>query len=179
MSGLFPRLLGAAFADLPPAVRAMHGGGRIVATGRAVSAGRGVGALVAGVALGAPGRGRYALRFEVAPRGEAEVWTRWFGRRRLRSTLRPDPAAPGRLLERLGPAAFALRLRTTRDGFAWELEGWRLGPMPLPRWLGPKVRARCFEADGTYRFSIVVAHAWLGVVMAYAGRLAVAARELA
>jgi hypothetical protein len=51
------------------------------------------------------------------------------------------------------------------------LQGWRIGPLPLPRWLAPKVRARCFEADGEYRFRVVVAHPWLGVVMAYAGRL--------
>ncbi len=75
------------------------------------------------------------------------------------------------LEERLGPASFRLAMRATPSGFGWELQGWRVGPLPLARWLGPQVRARCFEADGDYRFSVVVAHPWLGVVMAYAGRL--------
>jgi hypothetical protein len=56
-------------------------------------------------------------------------------------------------------------------GFDWIQEGWRIGPLPLPDWLGPRIRARCFERDETYRFRVVVAHPWLGVLMAYAGRL--------
>lgn len=169
MTALFPSVLGAQFEGLPPSVRRMHGGGRIVAVGRAVSAGRGLGAWGAQLLLGAPGRGRYVLRFEVEPTGDGEVWTRWFGKRRLRSRL--SAAAPGRLEERLGSLTFQLALRPTTGGFGWALQGWRLGPLPLPRWLAPTVRARCFAAQGQYRFSIVVAHAWLGVVMAYAGRL--------
>ena len=173
MTALFPGVLGERFAALPPAVRRMHGGARITATGRAVSAGRGVGAFAARLLLGAPGRGRYALRFEVEPGDGVETWTRWFGGRRLRSRLRLDAGDPRCLEERMGPASFRLALRATASGFGWELRGWRLGPLPLPRWLAPNVRARCFEADGQYRFSVVVAHRWLGLVMAYAGRLTV------
>jgi hypothetical protein len=171
MTPLFPGVLGERFDALPPIVRQMHGGGRLTAQGRAVSAGRGVGAMAARLLLGAPSRGRYALRFEVEPGDDGEVWTRWFGARRLRSRLRADPGDPRCLQERLGPANFRLSLRATPSGFRWEVQGWRLGPVPLPRWLGPKVRARCFEEGGEYRFSVMVAHAWLGVVMAYAGRL--------
>lgn len=59
----------------------------------------------------------------------------------------------------------------TDHGFVWVAEGWRLGPAPMPTWLGPVSRGRCFERDGTYRFSALVAHPWLGVMAAYAGRL--------
>jgi len=175
MTALFPGVLGARFDALPPAVRRMHGGERTSAQGGAVSAGRGVGALAARLILGAPGRGRYALRFEVEPGEGGETWTRWFGRSRLRSRLRPYAGDPRCLEERMGPASFRLSMRSTPSGFGWELQGWRLGSLPLPRWLAPKVRARCFEADGAYRFRVVVAHPWLGVVMAYAGRLTVEA----
>ena len=171
MTALFPGVLGARFEALPPTVRRLHGGGRIRAQGRAVSAGRGVGALAARLILGAPGRGRYALRFEVEPGDGGEVWTRWFGARRLRSRLRVDAGDPRCLEERMGLASFRLSMRATPTGFGWELESWRIGPLPLPRWLAPQVRARCFAADGEYRFRVVVAHPWLGVVMAYAGRL--------
>jgi hypothetical protein len=173
VKALFPGLLGERFDALPPAVRRMHGGGRVTASGRAVSAGRGLGAVAARLILGAPGRGRYALRFEVEPDDGGETWTRWFGERRLRSRLRPCAANPRCLEERMGLASFRLAMRWAPTGFGWDLRGWRIGLLPLPRWLGPKVRARCFEAGGEYRFSVIVAHAWLGVVMAYAGRLTV------
>jgi hypothetical protein len=41
----------------------------------------------------------------------------------------------------------------------------------LPLALAPRVRSRTFARDGLYHFSVVVAHPWLGVVFAYAGRL--------
>jgi hypothetical protein len=173
MTALFPGVLGEGFDALPPVVRRMHGGGRITATGRAVSAGHGCGALAARLILGAPGAGRYALRFEVEPGDGGETWSRWFGERRLRSWLRADARDRRYLEERLGLASFRLSMRLSPSGFGWELESWRVGPLPLPRWLGPTVRARCFEVDDEYRFSVVVAHAWLGVVMAYAGRLTI------
>ena len=43
--------------------------------------------------------------------------------------------------------------------------------MPLPRALAPRIHARSFARDGVYRFSVVVAHPWTGVLLAYAGRL--------
>ena len=37
-------------------------------------------------------------------------------------------------------------------------DGLRLGPLTMPERLGPRIRARCFERDGSYRFSVVVAY---------------------
>ena len=56
-------------------------------------------------------------------------------------------------------------------GFLWRFAGWRLGPLPMPRALAPTIRARAFERDGAYRFSVAVAHPWLGLLFAYGGRL--------
>jgi len=41
----------------------------------------------------------------------------------------------------------------------------------MPRWLAPAIRARAFDRAGVYHFSVLVAHPWLGVIAAYAGRL--------
>ncbi len=171
-TGLFPGALGEAFDALPPTVRDVHSGAARRLEGRVVSAGRGPGAWLAARFLGLPGRGRYAAEVEIAPAGDAEVWTRRFGARRFRSRLRLLTGRPGQFEESLGPAAFAFSLRAAAGGFAWVHEGWRLGPFPMPMWLGPVCRGRCLERDGTYRFSAVVAHPWLGVMVAYAGRLA-------
>ena len=53
----------------------------------------------------------------------------------------------------------------------WTLIGWRLLGLPLPTALGPRVRAAAEDADGRYRFRVVVAHPWLGLLFAYRGRL--------
>jgi hypothetical protein len=173
--GLFPRALGDAFDALPPTVREVHAGAALRLEGHVVSAGRGFGAWLAARALGLPGRGRFPAEVQIAPTSAAEVWTRRFGGHRFRSRLRLLPGSPGQFEERLGPAAFAFSLRVTDGGVAWVHEGWRLGPLAMPTWLGPICRGRCLERDGTYRFSAIVAHRWLGVLVAYAGRLRPAA----
>lgn len=170
-TGLFPNALGDAFDALPAEVRAVHSGAPTRRQGRVVSAGRGLGAWLARLCLGLPGRGRFAAEVEIAPDAGGEVWTRRFGASRFRSRLRPLPARPGQFEEQVGPAAFAFSLRPMARGFVWVAEGWRLGPIPMPTWLGLISRGRCFEQGGTYRFSAIVAHRWLGVMVAYAGRL--------
>jgi Domain of unknown function (DUF4166)/Semialdehyde dehydrogenase, NAD binding domain len=176
-AGLFPRTLGEAFDALPPTVREVHAGEARQLDGRVVSAGRGLGAWLAARLLGLPGRGRFEAQVDIAPTGDAELWTRRFGGHRFRSRLQLLPDRPGQFEERLGPAAFTFSLRVTDGGFAWVHEGWRLGPFAMPMWLGPVCRGRCLERDGIYRFSAIVAHPWLGVLVAYAGRLQLAAER--
>ena len=169
------RLLGGAFDDLPEAVRAVHGGlSSKVFKGRAQARG---GAGVAGLArriAGMPGPGRYDdLEVAIEPRPGGEVWTRRFGDRRFRSRLRDLPNHLGAFEEQIGLLAFRFESTPSARGFGWRFVGWRLGPAPLPRFLAPHISARCFERAGRYRFSVAVAHPLLGLVLAYAGSLAV------
>lgn len=170
--GLVPRTLGPAYLALPAVVRRMHAGDAAVrASGVAVAKGsRGL-AAVARWLLGLPGQGRHPAVIDLAPRGKGEAWTRRFGKGRFASVIRPLPDDPGAFEECVGPLAFRIRLDADATGFAWTPDGWRLGPLPLPRRWAPVVRARSFARDGTYRFSVLVAHPWLGVIFAYAGRL--------
>jgi hypothetical protein len=50
-------------------------------------------------------------------------------------------------------------------------ESWRIGPLALPAAWAPRVRARTFARDGVYRFRVLVAHPWIGVIFGYSGRL--------
>src|SRR5579872_2249604 len=169
--GLFPRILGDAFDALPDAVRAAHGGGALDLSGRAVSRGAGGLAALGRRIAGLPGPGRYDAEVAIRPARGGEVWTRRFGRRRFSTRLAPLKGEPGLFEERLGPLAFRFSAGCDARGFRWIQERWSLARVPMPRWLGPRVRARTFARDGAYRFSVVVAHPWLGVIAAYAGRL--------
>lgn len=169
---LFPRALGDAFAGLPAAVRAVHG-----ASGPAVFRGRGRARGARGLApirraLGLPAPGAYpSLQVEVCPVPGGERWTRTFGRTQFSSRLTAG-ADTGTFEERFGPLRFRFEAEPLPKGFRWRFLGWRLGPIPLPRALAPRINARAFETGGDYRFSVAAAHPALGLLFAYAGRLA-------
>jgi hypothetical protein len=88
----------------------------------------------------------------------------------FRSHLR-DLKPVGRFAESIGPLAFVFDAEPDAKGFRWRFVEWRLGPVPLPRPLAPRIHARSFARGGVYRFSVVVAHPWMGILLAYAGRL--------
>lgn len=170
--GLFPRLLGPRFDALPPVVRRVHAGeAEAVFEGRAVARGdrglAGLARLIAGLRLG-----RFSdFRVSIRPVDGGEIWTRQFGRGRFASRISDDAAVPGLFEERLGPLRFRLEARATASGFRWLARGLRLGPLPVPAWLTPTIRARSFARDGAYRFAVCISHPLTGVIVAYAGRL--------
>lgn len=170
---LFRRVLGDVFDRLPTSVREVHGSAR-----RATSTGRGRArgatnllARIARLGLGLPSPGAYPrLAVTVAPDATGEAWTRAFGAGAFTSRLRPGRDL-GQFEERFGPLRFTFEAEPMANGFRWRFVGCRAGPIPLPRWLAPRIRARAFDMDGTYRFSVAVAHPVVGLMFAYAGRL--------
>ncbi|MFT4253622.1 MAG: DUF4166 domain-containing protein, partial [Caulobacter sp.] len=120
---------------------------------------------------GLPAPGRHALAVTITPRAGGETWARRFGSRTFRSKISAAADDPFAFEERVGPLTFRFHAAARGDGFSWIFEAWRLGPLPLPAAWSPRVRAYTFERDGTYRFRVLVAHPWLGVVFGYAGRL--------
>ena len=173
--GLFARLLGADWETLPYAVRQAHAGIETVTlTGRA--RGRGAPGLPALVRRlqGMPSPGIHATTVVIAPTANGERWTRRFGDRTFASMIAPARDDPWTFEETAGPLTFRFDAAPYPGGFCWTFEGWRLGPIPLPRAWGPRVRARTVGQDGGYRFRVLVAHPWLGVIFGYAGRLSAA-----
>jgi hypothetical protein len=167
------RIMGSAFDRLPPQVQVVHAG-EVPAVVRGW--GRARGALspiprLGRAVLGLPEPGLYRdLTVKIVPQGDGELWTRAFGTRSFSSRIRSLPA-PGRFEERFGLLRFTFDPQLTPSGFRWRLRGWRLGLLPMPRALAPRTRATTFARDGVYRFRVLVAHPWLGVIFGYAGRL--------
>lgn len=167
---LFRRVLGDRFDRLPPEVARVHG-----ATPPSTLAGRGrargsrhLWAVRAALSLPQPGRyPQLTVRVAAIPGGEA--WTRAFDPYAFTSRLRAGRL--GEFEERFGPIRFTFSVDPSGAGFRWRFVGWKLGPLPLPKMLGPRIHARAFERDGAYRFSVAVAHPLAGLVFAYAGRL--------
>jgi hypothetical protein len=170
---LLRRIMGPAFDGLPPEVQMVHAGEApavVRGWGRARGARSPIPRLGRAV-LGLPEPGLYRdLTVTISPDRDGEIWTRVFGARRFTSRIRSLPS-PGRFEEGFGPLRFIFDQQLTPSGFRWRLLGWRFGPLPLPRALAPRTRAVTFARDGVYRFRVLVAHPWLGVVFGYAGRI--------
>lgn len=171
---LLRRMLGPGVERLPAQVAQIHdltAPIRLRGAGRA----RGSGGLVPRLAravIGLPDPGVYPdLVVDITPDAGGERWARSFGRRRFASRL-GSLATPGEFEEALGPLRFRFLAEITLEGFRWRFQGWRLGPIPMPDALGPRIRAYSFARDGVYRFRVVTAHPWFGLIFAYGGRLA-------
>jgi hypothetical protein len=169
---LFRRLLGRRFAALPSAVQAVHGAAEpAVSSGRAVvRAGRSTPARLMCGLLGLPTTGHCDVEVRMSPDSGGETWTRRFGRSRFSSRL-VGTRRLGVFEERFGLLRFRFELHPTSSGVIWAMTGWSLLGVKLPRALGPRVLARADQADGRYRFRVVVGHPWLGLLFAYRGDL--------
>jgi len=170
--GLFPRLLGDAWQAQPEVVRHAHAGvGTVTLTGQARARGAaGLSALVRRL-QGLPSAGPHATAVSITPTARGERWVRRFGERAFASTIAPARDDPWAFEETAGALTFRFSAASWPGGFAWMFEGWRLGPVPLPRAWAPRIRAKTFARAGVYRFRVLVAHPWLGVIFGYAGRL--------
>jgi hypothetical protein len=170
--GLFPRLLGDAWKTQPDAVRHVHAGlDPVTLTGRARARGAaGLAALLRRL-QGLPPAGLHATTVTITPTTDGERWVRRFGARAFGSTIAPAPDDQWTFEETAGVLTFRFSVAPRPNGLSWTFEGWRLGPIPLPRAWAPRIQARTFSRDGAYRFRVLVAHPWLGVIFGYAGRL--------
>ncbi len=172
--GLFPGLLGDGWDALPEPVRGAHAGtGTVDLAGKARAFGSGGLAAVVRALQGLPSPGPHETFVTIAPEPNGERWSRRFGPRCFASTLVRAKDDPTAFEETVGLLAFRFALASRPGGFAFVFRGWRLGPIPLPAAWAPRIRSRSYARDdGAYRFRILVAHPWLGVIFGYAGRLA-------
>jgi saccharopine dehydrogenase-like NADP-dependent oxidoreductase len=171
---LFRRLLGRRFLELPAALRRVHEGRkREVFQGRAIARiGRGRLSKALMTAIGLPSTGRHDLEVTITPDSRGEIWTRRFGSSRFSSRLN-SKSSVGTFEERFGLLRFSFRLDLSgTGGVGWRNTGWNLAGLPLPRRFAPAIRAGAGSKGERYRFSVVVAHRWTGLLFAYRGYLA-------
>lgn len=172
----FQLLLGADFAILPEPVRQLHGlAADAVTAGRAdIVAGRGLLPRLICRLSGLPAAGRdvpVTVAFHADGNG-GEFWRRRFAGRRYQSGFAAGRGKQARLLcERFFPFVFFHRLTATPRGLRWDLVGWRLLWLPLPRWLMPPTV--CFESGEGDRFvfDIDVKFPLIGQLVHYRGWL--------
>ena len=175
----FRALLGTDFAMLPEPVRRLHGlpPGTVTETAGRADIVMAAGWLPRLICLlsGLPAAGcdvPVTVVFEINAQG-GEFWRRRFAGRCYQSAFGVGSGGhTGLLVERFSPFVFLHRLTASPQGLRWDLVAWRLGPLPLPRWLMPPTV--CLESgDGErFVFDIDVTFPLLGQLIHYRGWLA-------
>ena len=171
MIPLYRRLLGARFDELPGQVRELHDVSSAVtwAGSADVTRGSSLPARAIATLFGLPPDGRdQPLTVMFAPRGDTEIWTRTFGKKRFISTQR---AARGELRETVGPCTLQMILQANDQGLALTLGRARIFGMPVPRFLLPHIRTAESELDGRYMFDVETVIPAFGLLVRYRGWL--------
>lgn len=153
---LFSRILGTAFATLPPTVRAAHESATVMRGTVRVERGRGLPQRWIGLLARLPREcdlGPCEVRFN--PNGSGERWERDLNGSSYVSTLTPSSQA-GCFEESFGHYGFRFRVDVDPTGAHFVLVRHTVAGLPVPRLLWPGIHAREFERDGRYVFDVDV-----------------------
>lgn len=172
---IFPALLGDAFDELPAQLKELHRGDQSAEWhGSATTRGAEgmLGRLVAAV-IGFAGDGQQSatrVAIEVTSRGE--TWTRSIGEKQFRSHMSLGTGREfGLMCERFGIITVALAIVWQDERLWFVPKRWRIGWLPLPKFLMP--RGDSFEAaiDGLFAFNVRIELPIFGLIAAYEGKL--------
>lgn len=172
---LYWKILGSAFSALPPRVRELHGhavprqwrGYARVTRGRSPAA-----ALIAAI-VGLPRTAsNVPVTVDFSPENGSERWIRNFNGRSF-STV--QSAGTGKdqylLVERFGPATFALALVVDGGRLFLVPRRWSFLGIPMPRFLLPTGQSSETEREGQFCFDVKISMPFIGLIVAYQGSL--------
>lgn len=176
---LYHRVLGEAWARLPPALREMHDCGEgSRAEGRAtVERGHGRLSRLVGACFGFPAAGaEVPVQVRFRPEGRGEWWQRTFGNRSFRSFQSEGRGRSERLLcERFGPFSFGLALVLADARLHLVVRRWSFLGLPLPTSWAPDGASWESVDDGVeggrFCFHVEIRQRWTGLLVAYRGWL--------
>lgn len=160
--------MGADFERLDPLIQAAHRG-RIQLTGTAeVTRGRGLGGWLASI-LGMPAANSDCpMSVEGEHLADAMHWSRNFAGHRMNSVFRRDG---NHLVEQMGPIRLRLRPLAEVGRLVYRLETARIGILPLPQVLTPRLTAWEREVEGRYSFEVDIGLPLVGRLVRYRGKL--------
>jgi hypothetical protein len=172
---LFQRVLGQGWHALPGPVQALHCvAQQTTFAGRArVERGEGwLARLIAGAIRFPVAGDDVAVVLSVTPHARGESWQRSFAGRSLPSEMWRGRGRSEHLLhERFGPFTCHIALLVDGGKLRFEVRGWNLGPLPLPRRWAPGGDSYEYADGERFGFHIEVRHPLTGLIVRYVGSL--------
>jgi hypothetical protein len=167
-TGLYPRLLGAAFNRLDGFLRKFHRTTPAQASGELnVEAARSRLVRLVSRLLGLPCvDGPVHVDLKVLPLREGEKWIRTFNGQPL---VTRQCQLGSLLLEAAGPVTFGFLLREDSGGLVFEHRRTWLCGLPIPVSCGPRVAATAVPVAGGWHVDVRVAAPLVGILLRYHG----------
>jgi hypothetical protein len=167
--GLYRRVLGARFDDLPDVLKRFHDGTTGSSARGAMRVVRGDGLVRQFVAelLRLPRAGESVpIRLEVEVDGDRERWLRQFPGRR---TTTVQWAEGNLLMERIGPTTFSSALVVQGSRLRYEFRRAWFAGIPLPLWISPYVDGYADAGEAGWQVSVHIFAPFLGEIVHYEG----------
>jgi saccharopine dehydrogenase-like NADP-dependent oxidoreductase len=173
---VFEQALGAAaWVALPDTTRAIHRSQPgVVLRGEAaiVGAETAFGRLVSRLFGFPPANEKVSVIVIIESDGKREHWRRQFGDTLMASAMTVADGYPGCVEEHFGPLAFRMKLEAGHFGLNMVMDGVRIGPIALPRFLLPDITAEeRVDAAGRHQFNVSISKWPLGLLVHYRGWL--------
>jgi hypothetical protein len=166
--GLYRRVLGPRFDELPAVLKRFHDGtgGSVRGTLRVVRGDGWVRRFVAEL-LRLPRAGEFVpIRMEVVVEGDRERWVRYFPGRR---TTTVEWADGGLLMERLGLATFSSALVVQGSRLRYEFRRAWFAGIPLPVWISPYIDGYTDAGEAGWQVSVHIFAPFVGEIVHYEG----------
>lgn len=171
MNNVFARILGEDYSRLPRAVKNFHEVPQATFQGFAIVRGSTsvVSATIRRIFNFPVPAEHTPVTIEVERNAHLDQWRRDFAGRKFSSTFSTHQT--GRLLsEVFGPFRFYFSLSVSDNRLNWHFERWSIGPVPLPKALGPRIVSWESEnQDGSYRFFSQAHFPVIGLLIYYDG----------
>jgi saccharopine dehydrogenase-like NADP-dependent oxidoreductase len=104
--------------------------------------------------------------------GSRENWRRQFGDNVMASVMTVAKGHTQSVEEHFGPFSFRLKLETGEFGLNMSMDGIRIGPVALPRFLMPEINAtERVDDQGSHQFNVRIAKWPMGLLVHYKGWL--------
>lgn len=174
----FERVLGERFHELPDELQKFHAShGPVVWSGKAdITGGKGIIANLIARLFGFPDTGKNIPvtvtidRSTTVRDDPSETWTRSFAGKEMSSVLRASEN--GSVTEKFAPFTFILLLGVDQKGIEMPVSSWKLGSIPLPRFLAPRSQSlESVDAEGRFQFDVKLSIPVIGLLAHYRGWL--------
>jgi Domain of unknown function (DUF4166) len=104
---------------------------------------------------------------------DGERWLRRYPGREMKSVMSHPDYRARTLEERFGPFSFRLKITGHKDGLDMDMVSARMGPLPLPQFMTPRIAAtERTNPKGQHLFEVSIRMPLIGRIVHYRGRLA-------